>query len=346
MNDVLATFPTTWRALLVPRRAIAIVVVAAPLVAAQLVFGGGPVEVALALALVVAFVLVGPAAWRALFPVDRPATLPVAARLGAYAALGVGLVGAIGVAGAALSASSFLTSTTSLVISCAFFLVGGFGLGRDVEMEDSLARARRRVALLQREAEHARLLAIKNHLDPHFVFNTLNAIAEWCRDDAEVAERAILQLSSILRAVLAGVQRSEWPLADERALLDALASLHRLRDPGRFDVEVRVDDGVDAARLPPLLLLPVVENAIKHGPAAGHRGVVTTSFTRDGDALVVVVENPGPYAGPRPGGEGVPMVERRVALASDGRGSFDLAQIDVDGALRTRATLRLPGAFA
>ena len=60
---------------------------------------------------------------------------------------------------------------------------------------------------MQRDAESARLLALKNHLDPHFLFNTLNAIAEWCRTDGEVAERAVLQLSSMLRVILEGVQQ-------------------------------------------------------------------------------------------------------------------------------------------
>ena len=54
---------------------------------------------------------------------------------------------------------------------------------------------------LERAAERAQLLALRAHLDPHFLFNTLNAIAEWCRQDGEIAERAVLQLSSMLRAM-------------------------------------------------------------------------------------------------------------------------------------------------
>ena len=132
---------------------------------------------------------------------------------------------------------TLLTAPTSVVVCLALFLVGGLGLGRDMWLENELARAEARATLLAREAEGAQLLALRSHLDPHFLFNTLNAIAEWCREDGETAERAVVRLSAMLRTVLAGVRASTWPLADELALLDTLFELHRLRDPDR----VRVD---------------------------------------------------------------------------------------------------------
>src|SRR4030095_12586183 len=62
----------------------------------------------------------------------------------------------------------------------------------------------RRRGDLGRGAERAELLALRSPLDPHFLFNTLNAIAEWCREDGEIAERAVMRLSAMLRTVLAG----------------------------------------------------------------------------------------------------------------------------------------------
>ena len=134
--------------------------------------------------------------------------------------------------------------------------------------------------MLAREAEGAQLLALRSHLDPHFLFNTLNAIAEWCREDGETAERAVMRLSAMLRTVLAGVRASTWPLAEELALLDTLFELHRLRDPDRVRVTRHLPEPLPDVAVPPMLLLPLAENAVKHGPAAGHAGeIVLTART-------------------------------------------------------------------
>src|SRR6185503_20288258 len=123
-----------------------------------------------------------------------------------------------------------------------------------------------------REAERSQLLALRAHLDPHFLFNTLNAIAEWCREDGETAERAVMQLSAMLRTVLDGVRAPSWAFADELKLLDTLFELHRLRDPERVHVTRRLPAPLPDLQVPPMLLLPLAENAVKHGPAAGHGG--------------------------------------------------------------------------
>src|SRR4029077_1482817 len=141
-------------------------------------------------------------------------------------------------------------------------------------LESSLARAEARATALAREAEGAQLLALRSHLDPHFLFNTLNAIAEWCRDDGEVAERAVLQLSAMLRAVLDGVHAPTWSLREELGLVDTLFALHGLRDPACVRLVRRLPDPLPDVAVPPMVLLPLAENAIKHGFAAGHGGEV------------------------------------------------------------------------
>ena len=94
---------------------------------------------------------------------------------------------------------SFMTDPGSLAVLFVLFTVGGWGLGRDIELEEGLRVEQRRAKRLAVEAERAQLLALRAHLDPHFLFNTLNAIAEWCREDPEVAETATLKLADILR---------------------------------------------------------------------------------------------------------------------------------------------------
>jgi LytS/YehU family sensor histidine kinase len=78
-----------------------------------------------------------------------------------------------------------------------------------------------------------------------------------------------------------------------------------------------------------MLLLPLAENAVKHGPAAGHDGTLsfTAEVTPDGQRLRIALRNPGRYRGPRAGGTGIEMVERRLALAYDGRATFQIGAV-------------------
>jgi signal transduction histidine kinase len=309
-------FRETLTALVAPRRLVPIALVCAPLIAAQGRFSGDPMAVPLAIVTCVAFVLIAPTAWRWLLP-ERVRGGAYFVRVALYAAIGATVVLALGVAVPRFFGvgRTFLTHPLSLVITGALFVVGGWGLGRDIGLESSLARERARADALAREAEQAQLLALRAHLDPHFLFNTLNAIAEWCRQDGETAERAILQLSSILRAVLEGVRAPDWPLGRELELVRTLFSLHEVRDRQAFTLAWDVAADTHGVPVPPMILLPLADNAIKHGPAAGHRGPIRVSATRQDGRVRIILENPGPHRGPRAGSAGLPTVERRLALA-------------------------------
>ncbi|MCA9625622.1 MAG: histidine kinase, partial [Myxococcales bacterium] len=126
------------------------------------------------------FVVVGPPSWRWLF--GRTARGSYALRLAVYAAIGAATVlGLAWLVPASLGMRvSLLTDRAGLVVTLVLFWVGGFGLGRDIELELSLERERARNAELAQAAQQAQLLALQSQLDPHFLFNTLNAIAEWC----------------------------------------------------------------------------------------------------------------------------------------------------------------------
>ena len=338
-TSIRRTFAETWRALLLPRRALPIGLVAAPLLAAQAVYGRSLLALAIGGVLFVLFVVLGPAGWRA----SRHASPPLA--LAAYGALGIVCVygGGIALPTAFDLEWSYFTDIPSLGILLGLFWVGGWGLGRDIDLESGLAQAERRAEALERERERAELLAVRSQLDPHFLFNALNAIAEWCQQDPAVAEAALLRLARMLRTVLEGVHVAAWPLKRELALLDHLMEIHAVRDPDRFCAERHGWESAPDLPVPPLLLLPLVENAFKHGPSAGHAGPVVVRVELRKGGVAVVVENPGPFTGPRPGGHGLPMVEKRVLLAYEGAASVVVEQIS-DQPPRTRATLVLPGA--
>jgi LytS/YehU family sensor histidine kinase len=87
-----------------------------------------------------------------------------------------------------------------------------------------------------------------------------------------------------------------------------------------------------------MILLPIADNAMKHGPSAGHRGELVLRFREERGALAVELSNPGVYTGPREGGSGLPIVEKRLALAYGDRASFQIRGVGD----RTSVTMRLP----
>ncbi|WP_136971290.1 sensor histidine kinase [Polyangium sorediatum] len=324
----------TLRALAAPRRLVPILVVIVSLLIAQ-ARSGGSASLAVGVALCASFTLLAPVSWRVI-AADRPTLL----RILVYAALGVIVVFGIGgvIPRWFRLPPSLLTAPWNLLSSLALYWVGGWGLGRDIDLEARLVAQRARAEKLAREAERAQLLALRAHLDPHFLFNTLNAIAEWCRVDGAVAEQAVLRLASMLRAVLAGVRAEWWPLEQELALVRTLFELFSLRDPSRFTVVTEIDPDASPWPVPPLVLLPLAENAMKHGPGAGHAGEVRLVIQCTKGTLRITLSNPGPYTGPRSGSDGLPTVERRLALAYDGR-----ARLAIRGeGDHTRVDLELP----
>jgi hypothetical protein len=316
--------------LLEPRRLTPVLLVSAALVVAQGSFGGDPLAAPQGALLCLAFVLLAPVSWRILV---QPGVAPgqVVVRLALYAAVGTAVVLVLASVLPDLvgMGPTLVRQRGSMVVCLALFLVGGWGLARDIDFDDRLRAAEGRALEAARAAERAELLALRAHLDPHFLFNTLNAIAEWCRQDGQVAERAVLALSAMLRAILTGVRAPSWPLDTEVGLVRALFELYQLRDDQLYRLELQLPEPLPPVQVPPLLLLPLAENAIKHGPAAGHRGAVKLTVLIDdpGQRLTVRLENAGPFAGERDGGEGLRMVRKRLALAYPPRS----AALDIRG---------------
>ena len=172
----------------------------------------------------------------------------------------------------------------------------------------------------RREAERAQLLALRAHLDPHFLFNTLNAIAEWCREDGAVAEAAVLQL---VRDAAHGARRGEGADAGRSSRssswCDTLFALHLLRDPALFTLERAVPSPLPAVQVPPLLAAAARrerdEARARRRPP--RRGAPRARARRRGE-LRVVLENPGAYRGPRAGSDGLPTLRSALALAYGG----------------------------
>jgi len=172
---------------------------------------------------------------------------------------------------------------------------------------------------MQRELAEVQLARLADQLQPHFLFNTLNLIASVMHEDVDRADRLLCQLSDLLRQTLAAQQRAEHTLDEELALVAPFLALMQARfGPERLVVSVAADAAARAVRLPALLLLAPVENAVKHH-VARHRGRVTVSLQAHCEAgrLRLDIANQGdapvPASPPDPdGGLGLRNLRERL----------------------------------
>jgi two-component system, LytTR family, sensor histidine kinase AlgZ len=320
----------TWAALLHPKRLIPILVVCIPMVLIQAKFSRDGRAVPLAVLLCLAFVLLSPVSYRVLFPAGLEWSHG-AVRMVLYGLVGVGVVLSIaaGLPKMLSMSPTFLGDRTTMVVCAALFLVGGWGLGRDIHFESHVEK-------LEQQAQHARLLALKNHLDPHFLFNTLNALAEWCRIDGAVAEKALLQLSEMMRTILEGVQTPQWPLEKEVELVRKLFALHQMRDQEKWHLKEVFDSPLPRVQVPAMAVLSLAENALKHGPGRGHFGAIVFEIKTMSQCVSICIENPGSQGAPRASSQGIAMLNTQLQQLG-----LPKAQMNSDGQ-RTRAWLEIP----
>lgn len=140
----------------------------------------------------------------------------------------------------------------------------------------------------------SQLSALRAQLHPHFFFNTLNAIAELIHRDPDAADRMVARLGAFLRRSLDVSDAQEVSLEEELEALDAYLDVVRLRFGDRLSVSVEVDPAVLPAAVPPLVLQPLVENALKHGLEPLERpGRLEIAARRGGAGLVLEVRDDG-----------------------------------------------------
>lgn len=180
--------------------------------------------------------------------------------------------------------------------------------------------AERAAARYARAAQEAELRALRYQVNPHFLFNTLNALSTLVmRGATEEAERMILNLSTFFRASLTRDAAEDLPLAEEVRLQRLYLAIEQVRFPERLRVEVDVPEALGGLPVPALILQPLVENAIKYGVSRSSRPVTVRIAARltDSGRLVLDVFDDGEGASaPAPAGCGVGLTNVRARLAA------------------------------
>jgi signal transduction histidine kinase len=173
-------------------------------------------------------------------------------------------------------------------------------------------------ARLQASLVEARMQALRRQLNPHFLFNTLNTISVLAlKGQRDAVEETISNLSDLLRIALDDSRPNQIPLREELVFIDGYLQIQATRFGDRLSIHRDIDPGMLNAKVPAMLLEPIVENAIKHGLAHGTgEHLIAIRAARSGERLELQVADTGPGFAPGSAvrkGIGLANTETRLA---------------------------------
>jgi len=184
------------------------------------------------------------------------------------------------------------------------------------DTRDRLASREAEAARLNEQLTEARLHALRQQLEPHFLFNALHAVGGLVREgENDAAVRAIAGLSDCLRRLLHEADAQVVPLERELEFLDKYLDLQKLRFGDALRVDIDVPDDLLTCRVPSVVLQPIVDNAIKHGISRRvGGGAVRIAAARANGMLRLSVYNDGPPLDGHPGTPGIGLANLRARL--------------------------------
>jgi two-component sensor histidine kinase len=215
------------------------------------------------------------------------------------------------------------------LISYVILYIAIVGIGYALDSRDRLARQQTESVRLSEQLSRAQLDSLRRQIEPHFLFNSLNAVAGLVREGRnESAVSTIAELSDFLRRVLEDSNRQEVSLSEEIEYLQKYLEIQKVRFAERLAVKVQVPSELLHSQVPSLILQPMVENAIKHGIAKrAQGGEIRVSAARSNGMLKLMVYNDGPglVENRANGHSGIGISNTRTRLQSLYGESFELS---------------------
>ena len=229
---------------------------------------------------------------------------------------------------------------TSLVISIVLAIIF-FWREKSAMAEAALEREQRRAANIEREAMAANLRALQAQIEPHFLFNTLANVTSLIDADPARARHMLESFIRFLRASLAATRRSTTTLADEFALIGNFLEVLKVRMDDRLQVGIDLPAELAAIEIPPMLVQPVVENAIRHGlEPKVEGGTIELRARRAGGRLFVEIADTGiGFADATSAGVGLANIRERLRLAHGDQARLTIRENAPNG---TIVVLELP----
>jgi two-component system, LytTR family, sensor kinase len=200
------------------------------------------------------------------------------------------------------------------------------------------------------ELAEARMMALRMQINPHFLFNTMNAITSLMYSDVHAADRMMEQLSNMLRVSLARRSKQMIALQEEMEFIEMYLALQDIRSSGRVRQEIDIDPHLHDALIPAMLLQPIVENAYVHGLSkVSDDGFIEIAAKPVRDMIEIAVRNrgeglaPAELNGTRGAGIGLSNVRSRLQLHFGDLAHLEVKEIAPDV---VEVSVRFPLAFA
>ena len=183
------------------------------------------------------------------------------------------------------------------ILSSLVLYAGILAVSYLVESRVAIANQQAETARLNEQLVNAQLDVLRRQIEPHFLFNTLNAVSGLIRaGNNDAAVTAIAGLSDFLRQTLTVSARHEVSLSEELRCTEQYLAIQKVRFAERLQVRVAVPTDLHHASVPGLILQPIVENAVKHGVAKRSQGgMIRISASRSKETLTLMVHNDGPH---------------------------------------------------
>lgn len=195
-------------------------------------------------------------------------------------------------------------------------LVTGFSLGLGVMQK--LGQNEKQRKELEKEKLNSELAFLKNQISPHFFFNTLNNIYSLIGIDQDEAQESVHKLSKLMRYLIYESEHGETKLSDEISFLNHYIDLMKLRLSSKVELSVSLPENESGISIPPLLFIPFIENAFKHGISYRETSFIDIKMAVEGTSISFVVRNSTPQNDPQDdlqhSGIGLENVKKRLNL--------------------------------
>jgi LytS/YehU family sensor histidine kinase len=200
------------------------------------------------------------------------------------------------------------------------------------------------------ELAEARMMALRMQINPHFLFNTMNAISSLMYSDVHAADRMMEQLSNMLRVSLARGSKQLITLQEEMEFIEMYLTLQDIRSSGRVRQEIEIDPHLHDAQIPAMLLQPIIENAYVHGLSkVSDDGFIEIVAKAERDMIEIIVRNSGSglaaseQNGTQGAGIGLSNIKSRLRLHYGERAHLQLKEAGPDV---VEVRMRFPLTFA
>ena len=207
--------------------------------------------------------------------------------------------------------------------------LGVIGLAVAVRMTERWYRDEKKRDEMEKAATEAELVALKSQVNPHFLFNTLNNIYSLIQIDQDKAQEAVHDLSGMLRYVLYDSEKPSVPLSKETGFLKDYIKLMSMRCSSNVTLDVSLPETDSDKHVAPLLFIPLVENAFKHGISTSEPSSIKIELKEEGEYVSFLVENtsfPKNDSDRSGSGIGVKNLQRRLDMLYPGQHSFEYGE--------------------